>query len=250
MFTYVFAGRVHPERCYVEITQHFPTVTIETEAPVVINMAYSSIVGQVMVIARTEAAQNVFYLKSIIEEVVATQVDFLSYRLGRHYSVEVISCVDLSTNNHVVFGVGHPVLEETQSERPLDYSDAANLAYRYVYLRRALSDLRRALGPNPDTASLCYRAIESIRQHMKLQYGVADGPPSWELVRTNLRVDEACLRYLASFSTPQRHGEIQPMSVNDLNRVTLTAWKIVDRFIIYLSNNEQALSEQQYNLIT
>lgn len=106
--------------------------------------------------------------------------------------------------------------------------------------------MREAIRQPNDTGFFCYRAIESIRQHFyEPQDGKKDGP-SWERLRSSLRIDRSWIGALTESyeASNQRHGKTPYMSGENRVSAMQHTWKAVDRFCLYLDNGAVQLAEE------
>lgn len=238
METYTFAGKVLPERADINIS------------PFEINFNHTSIQGtliisisvsQISAILKVETDQTVYTLRHAVEHAIRTLIDSYGYITGRGYDIEITSVV-APNSVQTVFGVGIPELEAIEEERPLNFAATSLLALESNHLQHALANLREAIRSPWDTGFFCYRAIECIRQSFREE--TDDGERlSWERLNQNLRVDEDYSRALIEFALPQRHGEMPEMTGEQRVAMMKTAWRIVDRYCLFLSENNGPLSE-------
>jgi len=248
MVTYIFTGKVMPERANVNISA--PPFHVEAkDAGISFDAIVSIGASQVSVVLNTETVNaDLSTLKNYVEDTVKILVDAYGYLSGRGYDIEITSVVE-PKGKQIVFGVGIYQLEQAQSERPLAFHELIEVMNKSPHLRRALGDLREAIRSSLDTGFFCYRAIESIRQSFKkAEDGDKDGP-SWERLRNALRIDRSWMDYLVKFATPQRHGEMPYMSGEDRLKAMQHAWKVVDRFCVYVRRGFQELPESEFGIL-
>jgi hypothetical protein len=208
------------------------------------NVRVSVIASQISVIARSEADLDIYTLKNLLQETCRGLVDGIGYVAGRGYEVELTAATDVD-GGHVVFGIGVPVLEEAQSERPVSPERVLELTLAYPWLRRALGELRRAIREPGDTGFHCYRAVESVRQHFRVS-GDTGASASWERMREALNLSEGWIMQLKMFADAQRHGESPYAS--DLERAAdmTRAWRVVDRFVVLLAEGLERLEDNRF----
>ncbi len=248
MATYIFTGKVMPERASVNISASSFHLEAK-DAGISFDAIVSIGTSQVSVVLNTETANaDVSTWKNYVEDSVRTLVDAYGYLSGRGYDIEITSVVE-PNGKQIVFGVGIPELEEAQRERPLAFHEILEVVNSSQHLRRALGDLREAIRSSLDTGFFCYRAIESIRQSFKkAEDGDKDGP-SWERLRNALRIDRSWIERIQAFAVPQRHGETPYMSGEDRLLAMQRAWKLIDRFCIYAHKGFMSLDESEFEIL-
>ena len=251
MATYIFAGKVFPERADVNI-QISPIEVQIKEAGLQFQARISIGASQVSVVVDTEEeVSELSTLRNYIEWYVGVAVNALGYLGGRGYDVEITSVVGSSGTPWHVFGVGVPALERSKSERPVNFSGLWNLLMsdeRAVPLERALANLREAIRAPHDTALFCHRAIESLRQ----MFGDAsddDTKPSWKRMGASLRVERSWIGPLIEPGQQLRHGEPRFSSGAERETFMLLTWKVIDRFIEYARGGYKPLPEAGYPLL-
>lgn len=236
----IFTGRVQPERATVEVYfgQEIDLHVQLGGDSIGLGVSLSIAASQVSVVARLMEgeAPDLFTLRNTVEDFVRTTTDALGYVTGRGYEVE-ISAVASGSGHHVVFGVEVGVLADSFSERPLDPAEVALLALSEPHLSRSLEELRKAIRAPARTAAHCFAAIEAIRQYFveKLTLSRED---SWQHLRNTLKIDRAYLNPLSESSKPQRHAQLTFASDQQRGDELLRAWRVVDRFCIYLHDGK------------
>jgi hypothetical protein len=201
---------------------------------------YSS---QLSVVFETEAGDvDIPTLRNLVRDLVANVVDSLGYVMGRAYEVEVTS-VATDDDKYEVFGVEVPVLAAVQAERPFPVDQVVRQTLQSPPLQRALGELRRAITNPADTGFHCFRAIEAVRQHFA-EPGDSDSSPSWERLRSALRLAREFFGPIEPHAVAQRHGEIVGMSDDERSLAMTIAWRVVDRFVILLDRGNAELGEE------
>ena len=269
MFTYVFTGTVLPERANVHIgippdrplscVLNIPDAqAIQFDASIAINASQVAVV-----IKSPQQIDDLPTLKNYVEYFVRSVVDAFGYLEGRGYDVEITSLVGQRDGEPwsslpvwTVYGVEIAGLQETKSERPLSIGEIMPLLFNTPpqggsvnavvpgQLRQAIADLREAIRSPHDTGLFCFRAIESIRQCFVLPDDDDDDHKiSWIRMGHALRIDETWSKDLAKVSTLQRHGIGQYMSGQEREAAMQRAWKVVDRFMVYVQGGLVPLTE-------
>lgn len=246
MSTYIFNGKIMPERANVnvsvlQIQMEAKDIGVSGEAIVSIGASQVSVVTKT-----TDKNVGLLTLKNYVEYLVRTVVDAYGYLSGRGYDVEIISGVD-PDGKQTVFGVGIPELEEARNERPLSFSELLKVMEKSRHLHRALGDLREAIRSPWDTGFFCYRAVECIRQSFVKDEDGDRKELSWKRLRNALRIDRSWLKELEKFALPQRHGVTPYMSGRDRVSTMQHAWKVIDRFCVYVHGGFIPLSGSEFD---
>jgi len=185
---------------------------------------------------------NVFTLRNIVEDATRTILDAVGYHRGYGYDLEIVQMVRPDSSQKQVFGIDVPVVASACEStgvtfdhimRALGVTDGA-------YLRHALSDLREAIKSPKDTGFFCYRAIESLKNCLVArQGGLADKAAGWEMFRATYSIDKDEILAIKAFADPVRHGNVAqgaPVSDADRSRLFISAWRIVNEFILGENN--------------
>lgn len=263
-YLYTFVGRVLPERTYVTINDgKSMEFSLEDQdwglsCKVSISIAYAQVSA---VVTSTTPIADLETLKNTISDLVAIVVDAFAYLEGRGYGVEIISLI-MPDGTQRVFSIEILALQQDKGNRLLSLgdlihkgmlnqpSDTSEQAFHRQSLRYALADLRQAILSPKDTSFLCYRAIDGIMQGFKESQGTGkDEDKAWGLLRSALQVDETPLIDLAKKASTHRHG--YHLTITGYQRVfaMMFAWRIVDRFALYIAGGFQPLSESAFGIL-
>ena len=231
---YTFFGKVFPERACVGIqTEKSHPILIPIRTPQY-SIQISISLSQVSVVVNSEnEIQDIASLKNEVEHHVRFLVDLLGFTKAYGYDVEITSMVN-PNGELQIFGVGFDSLTKTVGERPLKIEDLMNVANKCPEFGRAIADLREAIRTPWDTGFFAYRAIEQIRQAFHEPKDGNDKKKSWERLRESLGIERDLIEDIKKFSDPQRHGEATGMSWEERLEVMKRAWKIVDKFTLYI----------------
>jgi hypothetical protein len=247
MNTYIFSGKVMPERANVNISALLVKMQAK-EAGVSGEATVSVEASQISVVLNTKDMNpDLPTLKNYVEYLIRTIIDAYGYLSGRGYDVEVTSVVD-PEGKQGVFGVGIRELEKAEKERPLSFQELLQVM-KSPYLCRALGDLRESIRSPMDSGFFCYRAAECVRQSFREEEDGDDSKPSWERLRNALRIDKSWIEKLKKFADPQRHGATPYMSGEERVSAMQHAWKVVDRFCVYAHQGFKPLSEKDFNML-
>ncbi len=230
-YKYTFFGKVLPERARVGIqTDNSDPILINAyNYSIQISMAFS----QVSAVVNSEnEVQDTATLKNEVESHVRFLADLRGFTKAYGYDVEITSMVNPS-GKFEVFGVGWASLTEAVGERPLQFGELISVANKSPDFRRAIADLREAIRMPWDTDFFAYRAIEKIRQAFH-EPGDTNAK-AWKRLRKSLDIERDLIEDIKNFSDPQRHGEAMGMSWEERLDVMTKAWKIVDKFTVYIA---------------
>lgn len=245
MNSYIFSGKVLPERANVSITPleiNMDAIDADISGIATVSIA----VSQVSVVLNTNSDSSLLTLKNYMEYLVRTLIDAYGYLSGRGYDVEITSVVN-PEGNYSVFGVGIPELENSQNDRPLSFQQLLTAMAKSQHLHRALADLREAIKSPVDTGFFCYRAVESIRQNFKREE--EDDAKSWESLRKSLLIDRSWIDKIKKFADTARHGDTPYISGKDRILIMQHAWKVIDRFCLYVYRDFNDLSNNEFDLL-
>ena len=226
---YTFFGKVFPERACVGYGAPIPAKNSNY------SLQTSIILSQVSVVVDSEnEIQDTASLKNEVERHVRFLVDLIGFTKARGYDVDITSMVNPSGKLQI-FGVGFDSLTERVGERPLQLGDLIDVANKCPEFGRAIADLREAIRMPWDTGFFAYRAIEQIRQMFHKPEDGKNDRKSWERLRKSLGIERDLIEDIKKFSDPQRHGAAKGMSWEERLSVIGSAWKIVDKFTVYIA---------------
>jgi len=252
----VFHGKMLPESARLaegSISTSF-SVKIGNEDlqfPITIYFAKSEVCAVTIVPEEKVPVERDEELRSAVEAAVRNVVDLLGYHSVIGMDVHISSCLRGSSWFRS-YGVTQEGVQHQLGERATPTNaqilQEYDLAKSHPSLQSALACLREAArGTTRDTGYQSYKAIESLRHHFVTD---ADNSrsrdrKSWERMNAALRIDRSFTQTLATrFATPQRHGERVYMSEEERVDAMTKAWKVVDRFFAYISNENNSLSDE------
>ena len=241
MHVYQFTGRIHPERANVNLSAQKLGVGIPSlgwKGTVTVFVGAS----QIFVTFEGEPpVTNIPTLRNSAQNLAQDFANAFCYEFGYAYTAEITGLVS-DESEYQVFGVDYGAIAETEQQRalPLDKRLLA-LVLTSFPLGRAISDLRSAILEPRDTAFHCQRAIESLRHHF-----TGERREQWERLREALNVTEETLRSIEEAGRAQRHGEVAEMTAADRDTAVLLAWRVIDRFVAYLDNDEKPLAGTEF----
>lgn len=98
------------------------------------------------------------------------------------------------------------------------------VAVNDVAVRLGLADIRMAIRNPFDTAFLCFRAIEGVKNRFE----------SWDTFRDALTVSQPELMDLKSLADPRRHGSERHLSHDQRVAALQLAHRVIGRYLDYV----------------
>jgi hypothetical protein len=241
--TYIFSGRVVPERALLDTSEFLFKAVASVDVPegdLYIQIIKSQVAARFMCVG---SVTNIFTLRNIVEDATRTLLDAVGYHRGYGYDLEIVQMIRPDSSEKRVFGIDVPVLVGACEQAGVTFQHimVALGARDGAYLRHALADLREAIKSPKDTGFFCYRAVESLMNCVVARNGVSlDKAEGWELFRASYSIDREQVMAIKTFADPVRHGNLSQLyqvSDQDRSRLFTSAWQIVNRFII--AENQQ-----------
>lgn len=242
METYIFHGRVIPERAHVNLTGLDEMEFIQPESGLQFKFKVSIVLSEISVWVKSEEEiSDLTSLKNFVSDTVSFFVDCIGYDNGCGYVVEIDSCTYNNGRDLAVFGVNIDNLKEDGRWEPTlnviaAYAQATDLQKQQ--LQRSLAELKRGIKISHDTGFHTYRAIESI----KLTFN-----HSWDDMNAALNLNKTYTDGLReNHANPQRHGSYTFMSSEDRTEMLIKAKTIISRFVSYIRNRSKNLHPTDY----
>jgi len=240
MYTYVFSGRIYPERSTVTLCgKEAPLKAVfksneEGDNELDGEISIEIICAQITAVFRTENnIRDVYTLKNMVSDAIRLHVDTFGYIMGYGLELEVTSVL-LPDGRSIIFGVDIPILFGAHESRLNKLNEIMQLfaVAEGDFLRRCFADLRRAINNPVDTGFFCYRAIESLKLSF-CKKECCDEKAGWLKLRNSLKVKRANIDKIKKFADPVRHGDVIRISDNERGEIFTITWDIVDRYIDY-----------------
>lgn len=242
MKTYIFHGKVIPERSQVNLTGLNEIEFLQPDSGTQFKFKLNIIHSQIAVwVESEEDISDLVTLKNFITATVSFFVDCIGYENGCGYTVEMDSCAYNEGKDFTVFGVNIDVLkEDNRWESTLNiidaYSNATDLQKQQ--LQRSLAELKLGIKNSQDTGFHVYRGIESI----KLSFN-----DSWDNMNAALNLSRTYTDQLrVNHANPQRHGAYTFMTSAVRVEMLVKVKTIISRFAAYIRNNSQTLPHADY----
>jgi hypothetical protein len=247
MYKYQLSGKIHPERV---------DFTIGTKVSLSITHGEFGIKGEILLeiknsnITISFDSKNEYFssdtgsletLKNILEESVRTIVDIYGYVRSYAYEVEIINIKNLDSSLDYTFGVrGEWNINKDNDATNQEFLKILHLfsAPNNGYISNVLADFRRAIKYPPMTASFCFRAIETIRQHVFENTLIIDDnerrKDGWEKLNTHLGFKKENFEEIQRFSLPNRHGAYPKITYQEREQIMNFTRNIIDKVIQYI----------------
>ena len=239
MKTYIFHGRVIPERAQVnfegpeiELTQPDSSLSFKFKVNIVLS--------EISVWVQTQIdPTDLLSLKNFLTDAVSFFVDCIGYDNGCAYTIELDSCTYNDGNDFIAFDVNIDELHEKLTwESGLDVIDAYGKGtdIQKAQLQRSVSELKRAIKTTYDTAFHVFRAIESLKRTFP---GKTD-LQMWQDMCEALNMSESYIAELRDkHALDQRHGGYTFMSSDERIEMLVKAKTVISRFVSYVRGGNE-----------
>lgn len=132
-----------------------------------------------------------------MHRIICSQLHFGSYAYGLRFDLDFLTATNVDDPSQcLVFGIEIPVLSRRKS-RFLNgtaiSSDILISAMSHPSVKMILADFREAMRFATGTGFHCYRAIETMMQHMR---GSRSEKEAWQLLRATLKVERSAIDYV------------------------------------------------------
>jgi hypothetical protein len=247
MATYIFTGKVIPERSDININPvkiSFVARVAGFQGETTISIASAQICVR---LDTRDVDVSPYTMRNYVEYAVRTLVDLYGFTEGNGYYVELSYVVDPQGQQTIL---GNPIksLKEIETERPLPLQKLLPVMVRSHLLPRVLEYLREAVRSPFDTGFMCNRALDTIRKNF-VQEGDYQDNQSWERMLECLRIDAGWIKELQNYAGSQ--GSIGPMFMPETERrqVLEKSWKVVYRYCTYIMENYQPLPAAEFSVL-
>jgi hypothetical protein len=246
---WTFFGRVIPERHPLRF-QPPDTSLVFSDPPLSIKLSVGIADGQILAdVEITSGNVEVHRLQNLIELQLRFYTDFVGYKWGGSFDIDMIGAVCRDTGERCVFGVIIPVLND---KRKGDKNEIDSLEFSLlsadVSTRIALANFREAIRMPVETGFYCFRAVETMMQSMKTHPNEND-KEAWLKFRSALRVDRSFIDQIKIHADLPRHGK--PSAISDAERslVFLATDTIMDRYLKYVIAGRNGLPETDFDML-
>jgi hypothetical protein len=247
MATYIFTGKVIPERADININPvkiSFVARVAGFQGDITISIASAQICVR---LETRDVDVPPHTMRNYVEYSVRTLVDLYGFTEGNGYYTEISYVVDPQGQQTIL---GNPIksLKEIEMERPLPLQKLLPVMVRSHLLPRVLEYLREAVRSPFDTGFMCNRAMDTIRKNFVQEDDYQDNQ-SWSRMLECLRIDDGWIKEIQDYAGSQ--GSIGPMFMpeTERRRVLEKSWKVVYRYCIYIMENYQPLPDAEFSLL-
>jgi hypothetical protein len=251
--TYIFIGRVYPERAAVsfEGNTNFAGVGLGDDVPtseVTVEISQSQITARMIC---PSPIKNIFTARNIVQDCAQTMLDALNFFHGCGFQMEITQVIPPSGLMSNLFIPQIPAVAEIVRAAGLMPGDIINLmnSSQQWHLRRALSDLCSAARSPVDTGFYCFRAIETLKNGLAHAQGAdPESKKAWKLFREHYGVEENQIRRIQDFAKGPRHGNVQHLlELSDSTRAELftITWQIVTTVMRAEKAAQEAANERK-----
>lgn len=251
-YKYIFTGVVHPKRVSFGVNVKFGLQIKRPEFGIDgvfgIEFKDSDFTAEYATnVDHTKGENaNLETLRNYIEEAIRLVVDIYCYIKSYSYDVEIIKveCSELEVN-HVFDVQGEKNINKDKKQTDNEFT---NLVMFFAmrpdldFLRHALVDFRRSIKYPAETATFCFRAIETIRrfyfEDMNIQDEKKRREKGWEELRTVLNLDREFFKNIEHFAKPNRHGEYLVITYKERERIMNKTRQVIDVFIKHVNEKQ------------
>jgi hypothetical protein len=249
MTRWTFFGRILPER----IPVRSESLNFTSEAPnlgfryqITIRIADGQFVVPVVI---ETGPDDVNTLKNLAEADIRKCVDYLGYRNGLSFDVEIISAA-CDDGRVVVFGIAIPALKESRIGNDQIFEISGFKSFLYdTTAEMVLADFREAMRNPVGTGFFCYRAIEAMMQGMKADPNDKDDAWAWGELRQRLQIDRSAIDAIKAHADYPRHGKLSWITDADRANLFRATDKIIFRYLTYLERGKTGLPSSEFSLL-
>lgn len=233
---YVFTGTVYPERAWVSISKIGPIEIISENSTPIGTLVVTVLMSQVTVLLNSaDNNTDIFTIKNGMQCFVERIMASFDYTQGYYHNVDIKQCTD-EYGNVTVFGVSHPAISNRFANTDDSLSKILNSdnGYGSFQVQSALLDISKGIQFPNDTFFYCYRAIETLRQHLERREDIHNAKTAWGRFHDITGVTKPDFKHLLHFANKERHGTYVEASADDRDRALLFTHKIIEKYINYL----------------
>jgi hypothetical protein len=240
METYLFIGRVLPERAALSVEKFGARLDyIQNGVPRRCVVRVRILVNQIAVWFRSYDAWHLPGLRNVVAEMLQAELSRIGYFTGHAYDFEITRVINVERNDDLVFGIDTPAIAGRLG--------IVDLQAHFVPLRklstglharlldRCFNDLASALRHPADRAFYCYRAIESLSHHCgtlkEVVFGERDDARRWELFRDTAGCSRDDVMAIKREADDPRHGRASSVKYGGDDDLLSSTWSVVDKYL-------------------
>jgi len=231
---YILKGLVLPERAQISFgpfeaeLQHLSS---ERKLRGKINI----VLNQLTAWLYTDEDWDIFNLRNIVKSWGNDIISIFAFLVGHGYELEIrqILCEEKQIDH--VFGIDNPYIKSRNEgvDIPAKVIEIIKKTSGEsgLFLKRCLNDLAMALKHADDTAFYCFRALETLKQLCKYEYGIEQEREQWEKLSEITGFGKDHIEILRKEAFPARHGDISLSDSNKRQKLLEGTWDVVEAFV-------------------
>lgn len=242
MYSYIFSGKIHPERVNfsvgAELSFGLKHEDFGFEGTNFIKFENSAITIRLEsnIDCSNNQACNLETLKNIVEENIRMVVDIHCFINSYSYDVEITHVICEALNIDYSYGVRgewNIIIDGVTSSN--NFTKIISLFDRpeRIFLKDVLGDFRRAIKYPAMTASFCFRAIETIRKFYFEDVDDLDEDEKrkngWTKLNQEFGLIEKDFNEIKKFAIPNRHGEFPSITYLQRESIMNFTRKIINK---------------------
>lgn len=248
MYSYIFTGKIHPERVNfsigIELLFILKHLNFGFDGETVLRFENSIITVKLgsKIDHGKDKNCSLETLKNIIEENIRIVVDAFCFVKSYSYDLEITRVVCDELNIDYIFGIqGEWNIRKNEQITNTEFTKILKLFDRRerVFLKDVLADFRRSIKYPGMTASFCFRAIETIRKfYFEDQVIINEAQKhknGWQKLRNAFNLQESDFAEIRRFALPNRHGDYPAISYQERERIMNFTRSIIEKLIDKLS---------------
>ncbi|MFS2010423.1 hypothetical protein ACCD06_11170 [Azospirillum sp. CT11-132] len=239
-YTYVLSGVVTPERAMLELGTPFGVKFRHPEAGIHGDIRLTIYKNQITCILVSETKiLNPFTAKNVLGDFIQQVTDAACLEAVVGYVVDIVSLTDTQSGETIVFGPSETTIGIKNDEMMnLDLFGIISAASQNPYVGRALADFRSAVRYPGDTGFFCYRATESLIQHVKSVESLNDKQKKTAIaiLENQLKLAPECLETLRDMAGEVRHGKVVWVDGDQRIRALTLTREIIKRYVAISEN--------------
>jgi len=214
-----------------------------------INYVNSSFEAKVTGLA-ADPPPDIAGLRNAIEQIARSHVDAVGFLAGQGFET-FVTRAKLPDGTDMELTPVIPVLVANRNNLFLanKHSDLINLVDKSWSLANAVGSFRLAIREHGHTGAFCLRALESVKSHFDSPIVALTDLEVWAAMSNALNLHRSLSDEMKPFAYPQRHGKPKVNLDSERSVLLRRTSTIVDRFCIYLANEEVALEQLGYDFL-
>lgn len=243
MNTYIFIGKLYPKPVHFSFPYFESSISSSKDKNYddLMKIAVKDNVINITLESQFQYdPEELGVLKNSLLYLVKGFLDSFGYCYHMAFNIDIQGVIQPDKTLLPLLGV--PSKTETQEQHNLNGKAILQLLHKSSSLNRALVDYRNALMIPEDAGFFLYRTTEDIRRHFEKRYKLNE-KQAWIKMNEELSLDPNYIKSkIKPFADESRHGELVSLTQNVGIELFLKTRKVIDRFILYIQNQEKKLS--------